>query len=256
MKLGSSAALLCLFSATLASAAPAITVAWREKAPYYYTENGVAQGFLLQRTKDIFAAAGIEAHFVEEPQKRIWANLEHGATNYCSISWYRLPEREAIVQFTRPIHYDPPQTLLIAPGAVAQVEAHATLASLLADPQLTLGVVDGVSYGPALDALIAHSTNQVMRRTVSVNNMMRMLAAGRASFMFADREDWNYYHAQDKSRITAVRHDFPDMPPGLKRYMVCTRDVPAAVIDKLNQAIATLVPLPHEADDGARSKSR
>ncbi|WP_431476560.1 hypothetical protein [Massilia eburnea] len=81
-----------------------LTVAWRDKPPYYYLdENKVAKGFMLDRARQVFAAAGVPAVFVNEPQKRIWANFSHGTPNYCSISWYlRLPEREAVAQFSVP----------------------------------------------------------------------------------------------------------------------------------------------------------
>ncbi|NVM77237.1 uncharacterized protein (TIGR02285 family) [Duganella sp. SG902] len=214
------------------------TVAWRDKPPYHYIENGVPKGFLLARSREIFDSAGLSARFVNEPQKRIWANFQHGATNYCSISWYRLPEREAVAQFSQPIHEDLPHTILIAPGMVRQVQAHATLESLLADPSLTLGAIEGVSYGPVLDQAIKTSKNQLMSRTVETTQMMRMLAVGRASFMFVDREDWDFFRQKEKSAQNLVRYDLPNMPPGLRRYIVCSRDVPPDVMNKLNQAIA------------------
>lgn len=220
-----------------APAAAPITVAWRDKAPYHYTENGKEQGFLLQRAQQVFAAAGVESRFVTEPAKRIWSNFRSGKQNYCSIGWYRLPEREQIAQFSAPFHLDPPQTVLIAPGAVAQVRGHATLASLLGDMHLTTGIVDGVSYGPELDAMIAHGANQIERRTVDPSGMMRMLAVGRASFMFMDREDWEYYRTREAGLPQTVQHDFPDMPAGLTRYIVCSRDVSADVMARLNKAI-------------------
>ncbi|MQA39120.1 substrate-binding periplasmic protein [Rugamonas aquatica] len=218
--------------------APPLTVAWRDKPPYHYTEQGEAKGFLLERVKNIFSVAGVPVQFVNEPQKRIWANFTHGATNYCSISWYRLPEREAVAQYTSPIHEDLPHTVLISQAAVQRVKAHPTLSSLLDDPSLTLGVVEGVSYGPALDQMIKDSKNQIMSRTVETTLMMRMLTVGRASFMFVDREDWEYFRAREKTLHVAVRHDFPDMPPGMKRHILCSKDVPAETMAKLNQAIA------------------
>jgi len=227
----------CIGQATLAAATPVMTVAWRDKPPYHYIEGGVAKGFLLQRAEEVFAAAGIPARFVNEPQKRIWANFHHGATNYCSLSWYRLPEREAVAQYSLPIHTDPPQSVLISPKAVKEVKAHPTLASLMADEQLTLGVVDGVSYGPELDGMIRSSHNQIMRRTVEATSMMKMLAVGRASYMFVDREDWEYFRRHDPALQVMVRYDFPDMPVGLKRHIVCSRDVPPEIMSRLNAAI-------------------
>jgi len=228
------AALLC---GSARSEPQTLTVAWRDKPPYHYTEADVGRGFLLERARQIFKTAEIPARFVGEPQKRIWAKFAHGATNYCSISWYKLSQREALAQYSMPIHEDLPHTILVAPGSVAQVTSHATLAGLLADPELTLGVVDGVSYGPELDRLIKDSKNRIMGRTVDTTLMIRMLGADRASYMFADREDWEHYRRQGGGALP-VQYDLPAMPPGLRRHIVCSKDVPQATMDKLNKAIA------------------
>lgn len=242
------------------AAAPLITLAWRDKPPYHYVDNGVAKGFLLERAARVFASARIPVRMVNQPQKRIWANLAHGATNYCSMSWYRLPERAAVAQYTNALHIDAPQSVLVYSAALAQVKSHATLGALLADRRLTLGLVDGVSYGPELDAMIKQSKNELMSRTVESSSMMRMLAVGRASYMFIDREDWNYFRAQQPGLAMHMqRHDFPDMPAGLKRHIVCSRDVAPALMNRLNQAIAATggpSNSEHEPDDGAKARPR
>ncbi|PWF55320.1 hypothetical protein C7C56_002460 [Massilia glaciei] len=242
------AALAAALAPAFAAAAP-LTVAWRDKAPYHHTENGVERGFLLARAKAVFAGAGIEAQFVMEPAKRIWANLDNGTPNYCSIGWYRLPGRERVAQYSKPLHTDLPHTILVAPGAAARVRAHPTLRALLADPGLTLGVVDGVSYGARLDALIAASGNRIDRRTVIPTRMMRMLAAGRVSFMFIDREDLAYLSGREPGVREALRHDFADMPAGLARHLVCGKDVAPALMERIDKAIDKV----RAAADGARA---
>ena len=181
---------------------------------------------------------GSPAH-INEPQKRIWAHFGHGASNYCSLSWYDLPEREKVAQFSLPIQIDQPHTVLVAPNAVERVKSHTSLSSLLADPTLTLGVVDGVSYGPELDAMILRSGNLVMRRTVEATSMMRMLSLGRASFMFADRADWNYYRDNNPALRAVTQQEFPDMPPGMKRHIACSKDVSADTMNRINAAITS-----------------
>lgn len=236
------AVLLCLglFAAVLPAAATSLTVAWRDKPPYHYIENGVEQGFLLQRAHQVFELAGIPARFVEEPAKRIWANLAAGVPSYCSIGWYKLPEREAIAQFSDIFHTDPPHTLLVAPAAVERVRAHRTLAALLADPQLTLGLVDGTSYGPELDALIKKAGNKLERKVVSPALMTRSVAANRISFMFIDRDDWEYLRTREEDMRKTAQLDLPDMPRGLNRYVVCSKDVPHETMARINKAIDTL----------------
>lgn len=229
------------------AAAAAITVAWSEKPPYYYSEDGLEKGFMLAYGKTLFAAAGIEARFVPEPQKRIWSRFRTGVRNYCSIGWYRLPERTAIVQYSLPVYTDPAQTVLIAPKAVAQVRAHATLASMLADPALTLGLLDGSSYGAELDERIKRSANRKALSNVNSVGMMQMVAADRVSYMLSDRNDWNYTRIRNRSLDGVVAYEVPDVPPGLKRHIVCSLDIPAATMEKLNQAIRT-TPRPAPAE--------
>jgi len=224
-------------AATLAFAAPPITVAWSEKPPYYYIEDGIDKGFMLAYGKTVFAAAGIEAAFVREPQKRIWSRFRTGMHNYCSLGWYHLAERTAIAQYSLPIYTDPSQMVLIAPKSVAQVQAHATLASMLADPTLTLGLLDGSSYGAELDARIKDSANRKMLSSVNSVGMMQMVAADRVSYMLSDRTDWNYTRVRHRSLDNVVQYEVPDVPPGLKRHIVCSKDIPAATMEKLNQAI-------------------
>ncbi|MES2152417.1 MAG: transporter substrate-binding domain-containing protein [Pseudomonadota bacterium] len=225
-----------LLAASVA-AAQEITVAWRDKPPLNYLENGVEKGPLMVRARQVFGAAGIQARFVKLPTKRIWASFESGTRNFCSFGWYRLPAREALAQFSVPFHVDPPHQVLIAPNALAAVAVHASLAALLADPALTLGVVDGVSYGAQLDALIGAGVNRVQRRTVEPGAMMRMVAAGRVSFMFTDPEDWSYARAHDSALQQATLREFPDMPPGVQRYIVCSKDVAPIVMERINRAI-------------------
>jgi polar amino acid transport system substrate-binding protein len=223
---------------------PPITVAWRDKAPYHYYENGIAQGFLLLRAKQIFSLAKLPAEFVETPAKRIWHEFEYARKDFCSIGWYRLPEREQLGQFTLAFHVDPPQVLLVSPKALPAIKALPSLAALLADPAISLGVIDGVSYGPALDQLIQQSKNQVERPTVSPANLMRMVAANRVNYMFADEADWQYLRSREAGLEGLSEYHFSDLPAGLERFIICSKDVSSAVMAKLNQAIKALPKTP------------
>ncbi len=220
-----------------AAAENIVTVAWRTKPPHQYIENGVEKGVLLERAKQVFAQAQIKTKFVEEPAKRIWNNFSIGTKNYCSFGWYRLAERESLVQFSAVFHTDPPHTILVSPAATQLVSAHLSLAALMADSSLSLGMVDAVSYGPALDAMIKNSKNKIERSMTLPMNMARMIGANRASYMLIDREDWEYLKDTDKNLRQTKQIDLPDMPPGLDRFIVCSKDVSAEQMAAINSAI-------------------
>ncbi len=214
-----------------------VTVAWRVKPPHQYTVEGQPRGVLVERVKKVFSLAKIKTQFVEEPTNRIFYNFKNGRKNYCSFGLYYVAERESFAQYSKVFHRDPPQTVLVSPQAFKSVSAHATLASLLADPKLTLGVVDTSSYGPELDDMIKAGKNKILRSTTLQANMARMIAANRASFMFIDRQDWEYLKKNDEHVRGASQIDMPDLPPNQNRYILCSKDISAAQMQRINKAI-------------------
>lgn len=219
------------------NAEEAITVAWRIKAPYQYLENGTEKGYLLERVKQIFAQAQIRTQFSVAPSKRIWSNFSSGVKNYCSFDWYKNPEREILVQFSEVLHPTPPYSILVGSTAASQIIAHATLQSLMADPNLTLGVVDSVTYGTELDALINTSKNKIERNSVLPMIMARMVAANRASYMFIDKHEWEHLRDSDAYLQQTKIVDLPGTPAGKNSYIVCSKDIPAEQMLRINVAL-------------------
>ncbi len=240
MKLSPSVACCLMVLSSPFALAQEITVSWRDKPPYHYVDGERDRGFLLARGKAVFAAAGVPARFVMEPSKRIWASFQSGKTNYCSLGRYKVPGRDAFAQYSRTIHMDPPQVLLVSQGVLPKVRLHKNLASLLADPGFELGLTDGNSLGTQLDALVAASANTVTRRTVDASTLIRMVAAGRMSYTIADRYGWEYLRARDPRLAGLTVHAVPDMPGGIARHIVCSKDIPAATMAKLDRALEQL----------------
>ncbi|WP_374349265.1 substrate-binding periplasmic protein [Chitinimonas sp.] len=235
--------LLSLMMLAPALASPLITIEYRDKPPYSYTEQGRPAGFLLTRMAAVFLRANVPVAFEEIPVRRITADLQANNRPICSPGWYKLPEREAYARFSLPIHQDPPHVVLAAPHAVVQIRAHKTLASLFADPNLTLGVVDGVSYGPELDARIAALPRPAMRASVSPLQLVKLIANRRADYMLIDQDDLSVLEqSSPPGNMGIVRFDFPDPPQGLKRYLMCSKQVDAATMERLNAAIRQVVP--------------
>ncbi len=232
--------LILLLAQPVVIQAHTITVAWREKPPHQYLENGQEKGILLELTHKVFSEAGLSSRFVEEPAKRIWQNFANKTPNYCSFGWYKIPERQSLVQFSDVMYSDPPHTLLVASPALGIVNAHTNLKSVLSDARLTLAIVEGVSYGEQLDQLLATSKNKRLHVTASPAIMVRMINANRASMLFIDREDWLYLRSKDSSLHEIHQIDLEGMPAGLDRYIVCSKDIPSSVMARINRALAKL----------------
>ena len=225
-----------------------LLVLYRDKPPYSYTEGGQPRGLLIAQTRLVLEAAGIPFRLEEAPLKRIQRVLQADEQAVCSPGWYRLPERERYARFSRPMSQDPPQGVLVGRHALDAVQAHASLATLMADRRLRMAVSDGISYGPQLDELIRRRQPPPERATVTPAQLARMLAAGRADYMFIDRYDYEWLNQHGELGSGAVSlQSFPDLPPGLQRHMLCSRQVDVRRMKAMDAAIQRLglpAPLP------------
>ncbi|MGM9513554.1 substrate-binding periplasmic protein [Roseateles sp. DB2] len=217
-----------------------LTLLYRDKPPYSYTEDRQPKGLLIEQSRAVLAAAGITAQMEEAPLKRIQLELQANERPLCSPGWYKLPERELYARFSLPMSQDLPHVVLAGPRAAAAVHAHRSLASLLADSTLRMAVVDGISYGSELDALIRQQTPAPLRATVTPVQLTRMLGAGRADYMFMDREDYLWLSRQGEVSKKLGAINFPDLPAGLQRHMMCSKKTPEAMMQAIDAAIRAL----------------
>ncbi|OYU46811.1 MAG: hypothetical protein CFE44_00255 [Burkholderiales bacterium PBB4] len=220
------------------SADVTVVVQYRDKPPYSYTRDGKPVGFLMERTLEIFRRAGIPWTTEEVPVKRITRDIQLDGTAVCSPGWYKLPEREAYALFSLPIHEDKPHLVLVGAHSAERVRGVASLKELFAQPDLKLGKVSGTSYGGELDTMMANTAQTVMDSTVTPLAMAKMIKFKRADYMLIDEEDYSFLNQRgeiDAADMKPVR--FADMPPGLKRYLMCSKSVGAEALAKLNTAI-------------------
>jgi polar amino acid transport system substrate-binding protein len=232
-------ALYTFSSLQLASASTnsTMTVAWTSRPPSQYIENGVEKGSRLIKLKTIFSKAKIEALFIEEPSKRIWHQFSNNRKNFCSFDWYKTPEREALVQYSTFLEEVPPYSILFNQSNAQKIKEHTNISTLLADTSLQLGLIDSASYGVELEAMIKKSKNQVARYNIIPMILARMISANRASYMFINRQEWEYLKINDIAVNELNLIDMTGIPSGLKSFLVCSKDVDPSIMKKINNAI-------------------
>ena len=110
-----------------------------------------------------------------------------------------------------------------------------TLESLLKNEDLRLLVKSGYSYGKVIDDLIVRFNPKRIDVTVENVNMMRMLNFNRADYFFTSEEEAEgmIKSAGFPSNDYKFIH-FSNMPPGNKRYLLCSMQVDQKTIEKLN----------------------
>jgi len=231
-----------LLAGSAVHAAEPLRVVFRDKPPYSYVESGVQKGFLLEKTQRIFDLAHIKAIFDIMPPKRIFQELQGNDEPICSFGWYKIPAREAYARYSLPIHQDRPHVVLTSPSSVAAIRRHESIQAVMSDPSLVLAVADGVSYGSELDGMIKTFAGKVDRALVSPVQVAKKVAFKRADLMFIDQDDYDYLMQTSPEFKAAdmISISFPDLPAGLKRFILCSQKVSGEDMARINAAIGTV----------------
>jgi polar amino acid transport system substrate-binding protein len=221
----------------VAQAGEALTLYYNERPPYLVTRSTPDKvvGLTADPAVQAFVGAGLAPRWTAMPSTRQLVTLRESTEPACAVGWFKNPDREVAFKFTKAIYRDKP-TVALARGNFAP--ASKKLAEVVHQAGLRVLVKDKYSYGPWIDALMARARPQTVVTTEENVQMVRMIAGQRADIMFTSQEEAQYLVAQSAVGPSAVKIlQFDDVPPGEKRYLMCSRNVSDDIIGRLNNAI-------------------
>lgn len=247
--------LLSLFSSVNADdSISSITLSFTEKPPYYYTHetSKKSQGFLLNKSLDIFDRAQIKYKLISLPPKRILKEIEDNKTAHCSIGWFKNSEREKFALYSEIIHRDSPMVVVINSELRSQLTTTSTLKELedwiffkrgqtLSSQTFIFGIVSGFSYGDTLDAIILKLGKNKITTDQSSQSPLQLLhriAFERINMGFFDIEEYGHY-INNNPRLAAnlALLKITDSPPGKERFIICSKKVGTEIINLINKNI-------------------
>jgi uncharacterized protein (TIGR02285 family) len=231
------ALLLGLAVAGSAAATPTITLFYNERPPYLITaHDGSVSGLTGTPAGRAFATAGIAFMWAKTPTNRQLASNKQNKAMDCAVGWFKNPEREQFAQFTKAIYRDKPAVALA--NKEFRVRQYATLERVLATRGLRVLLKENFSYGPFIDSSIARFSPHLTHTTAENALMVEMIRKGRADLMFMAEEEADYLLANTGAGDgDFYLLKFSDMPAGEKRYIMCSKQVPEEIIERLNKAI-------------------
>src|SRR5476649_1570911 len=147
-------------------------------------------------------------------------------------------EREQFAKFTHAVSQDSPWAGLA--NIAFKPPPNLTVKAMLADSRITVLLKNGYVYGDYLDIQIAGMKAQHMETTGDMLQVFKMIARGRAQITFAPVDEIRYYlDAGAISRADTKVIEFPEMPAGYKRYLMCSKQVDDQTIAQFNAALST-----------------
>ncbi|WP_158567943.1 MULTISPECIES: ABC transporter substrate-binding protein [unclassified Duganella] len=223
--------------ATVACAAgPALELHIVHRPPYLVVGPNVqVSGLSVEPVTAAFEKAHIAVVWREMPALRQLALLRKNSGKFCSVGWYKTPEREKFAKYSNPVSQDGPWVAVVSsrfPHAAATVD------DILSDANMTVLVKEGFVYGSYLDNKF--STMKAARMTTAgeMPQLFNMIAAGRADVIFAPKEEAEYYLAHGVMHAGQMRIiTFKEMPQGYYRHLMCSLQVDDSDIARFNAAL-------------------
>lgn len=225
--------LLSLSRASIALAAP-LTLYYENRLPFTFLQDGELIGSEGKIASDTFKAAGIEFKLYEAPGAReidlIGKNLEES----CAVGIYRNADREKLGKFTLPIAIKQSKVILIRADNF-KINAFTSLSELLADPNISLVMRNGYSYGTQVDDMLDQAKAHLKRPSESSYGRTKMVLEGMADgALFTPQEADYQIHQFGEAGKLLVSLRFTDSPAGEPSYIYCTKSVDDSMIGKLN----------------------
>jgi polar amino acid transport system substrate-binding protein len=209
-----------------------------ELPPYMIvTANNGVSGMVVDPVLAAFKKMEIPVEWQVVPAVRQLQQIKESKERLCSVGWYKTPEREKFAKFSKPILRD--SAYVGMTNASYNPVNGASVDAILEDSRIEVLVKSGFAYGDFLDQKFA---TMKAKRQVSYGDMpqiLKMIAARRADITFLPWNEVQYYidiGLINKSQINIIT--FRDMPIGYNRYLMCSRNVEDALIERFNAALA------------------
>lgn len=225
-----------------ANCAEPITIGYIDRIPYQYiSKDGLLKGVVAEPVIAAFKKTGIPYQLKQLPAKRILVYLKENRPQFCSIGWYKNPEREKFAIFSIPV-YQNKSRIAIARHDNHLIPSNKTLAEILKIPGINLLTKDGYSYGKFIDDQIARHNPKTITTSMENDQMLMMVIRGNNNYFFMSEEEADALipiTGHNRSDFKYIH--FSDIPVGLKRYILYSKQVDKSIVDKIDQALKQIV---------------
>ncbi|CCQ73602.1 ABC transporter substrate-binding protein [Magnetospira sp. QH-2] len=210
-----------------------------ERAPYYVQElDGGFTGKVATPIAEAFEKAALPFKWKIMAANRHLKTIQKNREPVCAAGWFKNPEREAFGKYTEAVYQDAPQVALVRADNVTALKMK-SVEALLSNKALTMGRKLGFSYGPYVDPLLKKYDLAAVTSSQDNVGMIRMLLGQRFDYMIVSAEEAEeLIHMLGVAGNDIALLQLEDMPPGGKRYLICSKATDDDHIRRLNAALA------------------
>lgn len=203
------------------------------RPPFIVSNAGKVSGTVGSTAIDAFEQSGVPFELLETPINRQMTVINSNEGADCGIGWLRNSDREKWARFTQPIYYSRPWIILA--NNKAAMSPHHSLDEWMKNQKLRLVLSERFSYGPYIDGKIKTNSPNSFSTTADPQQLIRLVASGRADYMFSTEEEASFLINSAKANTAVRTLYFTEIPKGEPRHIMCSKNVHPDTIAKLNK---------------------
>ena len=234
------AMLLSSFAMAADTAQDMVSLLVNDRPPYtLIPDDGNITGVTASVAAQALKQANIPYKWVVTPLKRQFFMVQSNRGLDCAVGLLKNSERAQGGKFSKPLYRDKAYVALVRSDL--HYPSVVTIKELLNKPDLRLLVKDGLTYGTEIHALIKAAHPKTQTVVTETDDMLHMVASGRADWMLLTVEEAAYQVANaglSPHQVSIVR--LSDVGKGEYRYLYCSNKVGATLMQRMNAAIPDL----------------
>ncbi len=205
-----------------------------------WKDDGTLTGLFVEQAAKVFREAGVSFEWRKSSASRTLSMLEKNRGAICSTGWFKNKKREAFAKFSKPF-YQGNGTGALVRRDNAEVLLYDKFRDLLADPNLSVGIRRGWSYGKFFDELLEEFKTKKVVHNQTNDGSAAMLMAGRFDYLLISVDTADYLMQSVEGSASKLKVlEMKDAPPGDLRYIMCSQNVSDEIMARLNAAIDRL----------------
>lgn len=217
-----------------------ILLAYNEKPPFFFSDQGQPSGLLVDVVRKVFEKAALPHRFESRPFNRIMRDLQLASPDYCAVGFSKTPDREKFVRFSAPIYKDKAPVLLVRGRDAPGFRRFKSLQAMLDGTTYVFGGKAGNVY--PIDKQLENIGVRDVRINGETHALIQMLNASRFDFMMVFPEERD--HLVRRANLTGESFEdisYPDIPDGQPCYLLCSTALDPKVLEAIDKAILSIV---------------
>jgi len=217
--------------------AESLTVYYETRPPFMFLENNELKGSFGAQATAAFKNAGIAFTLSEAPVARQQLIISSNKEPACAVGFYWTSTRAKSGKYTLAIAHGSPQGIIFRDDNPKLASTN-SIASLFSNPDISIVLRNGYSYGETLDNMLQKAKAQILRPPEDSHGRVKLVFRGIVDAALFAPDEAEYQIKQFNAQPNTLKfRQFYDSPEGKLRYIYCSKMVDDQIIAKVNQAI-------------------